>query len=146
VLGAILTMAATQGSPLQGGLLLAVYALGMAAPLFVLAALWDRFELGRRSWLRGRVLRLGPVTVHTTSLVSGLLFVAIGILFLRFDGTAGITGVLGLGDTTDLEFEAQRWIGEVTAAVPAWALPAGVALLAGLVAWRRSRRGDSGLT
>jgi cytochrome c biogenesis protein CcdA len=146
VLGAILTMAATQGSPLQGGLLLAVYALGMAAPLFVLAALWDRFELGRRSWLRGRVLRLGPVTVHTTSLVSGLLFVAIGILFLRFDGTAGITGVLGLGDTTDLEFEAQRWIGEVTAAVPAWALPAGVALLAGLVAWRRSRRGDSRLT
>lgn len=139
VLGAILTMAATQDSPLQGGLLLAVYALGMAAPLFVLAALWDRFELGRRSWLRGRVLRLGRVTVHTTSLVSGLLFVAIGILFLRFDGTAGITGVLGLGDTTDLEFEAQRWIGEVTAAVPAWALPAGVALLAGVVAWRRTK-------
>lgn len=30
-------------------MLLAVYALGMAAPLFVLAALWDRFDLGSRS-------------------------------------------------------------------------------------------------
>ncbi|HEX6248926.1 MAG TPA: cytochrome c biogenesis CcdA family protein [Nocardioidaceae bacterium] len=140
VLGAILTMAATQDSPLQGGLLLAVYALGMAAPLFVLAAFWDRFELGRRSWLRGRMLHLGPVTVHSTSLFSGLLFVAIGVLFLRFDGTAGITGVLGLGDTTDLEFEAQRWVAEVTAGIPVWVVPATVAILAGLVAWRRSTR------
>jgi cytochrome c biogenesis protein CcdA len=143
VLGAILTMAATQDSPLQGGLLLAVYALGMAAPLFALAALWDRFDLGRRAWLRGRMLRLGPVHVHTTSLVSGLLFVAIGILFLRFDGTAGITGVLGLGDTTDLEFEAQRWVGEVAASVPLWVLPATVAALASLVAWRRIRSGPT---
>ena len=39
VLGAILTVAATQESPWQGGGLLAVYALGMAAPLFLLAAL-----------------------------------------------------------------------------------------------------------
>jgi cytochrome c biogenesis protein CcdA len=139
VLGAILTMAATQDSPLQGGLLLAVYALGMAAPLFLLATLWDRFELGRKSWLRGRMLHLGPITVHSTSLVSGLLFAAIGILFLRFDGTAGITGVLGLGDTTDLEFEAQRWITDVVSAVPGWAVPATIAVVAALVAWRRSR-------
>ncbi|HEU4514274.1 MAG TPA: cytochrome c biogenesis CcdA family protein [Nocardioidaceae bacterium] len=139
VLGAILTMAATQGSPWQGGLLLAVYALGMAAPLFVLAGLWDRFDLGRKSWLRGRMLRLGPITVHSTSLVSGLLFVAIGILFLRFDGTAGITGVLGLGDTTDLEFEAQRWIADVASTVPVWAVTAGIAIVAALVAWRRGR-------
>jgi len=83
VLGAILTMAATQDSPVHGGLLLAVYALGMAAPLFALAALWDRFELGRRRWLRGRLLRLGRFEVHTTALVSGVLFVVIGVLFLR---------------------------------------------------------------
>lgn len=139
VLGAILTMAATQDSPLEGGLLLAVYALGMAAPLFLLAALWDRFQLGRKAWLRGRMLSLGPLRVHSTSLVSGLLFVGIGVLFLRFDGTAGITGVLGMGDTTDLEFEAQRWISEVTSTVPGWVLPAIVAVGAGLVAWRRNR-------
>lgn len=139
VLGAILTMAATQESPVQGGLLLAVYALGMAAPLFLLAALWDRFELGRRGWLRGRLLSLGPVQVHTTSLVSGLLFVVIGVLFLRYDGTAGITGVLGMGDTSDLEFTAQQTVTAWLADVPAWAVPAAIACGAALLAWRRSR-------
>jgi cytochrome c biogenesis protein CcdA len=143
VLGAILTMAAAQGSPVLGGLLLAVYALGMAAPLFVLAALWDRFGLGSRTWLRGRMVALGPIRVHSTSLVAGLLFVAIGVLFLRFDGTAGITGFLGLGDTTDLEFEAQQWVAAVAAAVPTWTLPLLVALVAAGVAWRRSRAAGS---
>lgn len=139
VLGAILTMAATQDSPLRGGFLLAVYALGMAFPLFVLALLWDRFELGHRGWLRGRTLALGPLRVHTTSLVSGLLFVAIGGLFLTFDGTAGLTGTLGLGDTTDFEFEAQRWVTEAAASVPVWAIPGVIAVVAGAVAWRRRR-------
>ncbi len=139
VLGAILTMAATQGSPAQGGALLAVYALGMAAPLFVLALLWDRFDLGRRRWLRGRLLRLGPVRVHSTSLVSGVLFVVIGALFLRFDGTAGITGVLGLGDTSDLEFAAQQAVSDLASAIPDWTAPGAIAVVAGLVAWRRSR-------
>ncbi len=139
VLGAILTMAATQHSPLSGGLLLATYALGMAAPLFVLAALWDRLDLGGKRWLRGKTLQLGPARVHSTSLVSGVLFVVIGILFLRYDGTAGITAVLGLGDTSDLEFAAQHAISQLTAAIPAWTLPAAVAALAGVIAWRRAR-------
>ena len=139
VLGVILTVAATRESPAQGGILLAVYALGMAAPLFALAALWDRWDLGRRRWLRGRLLRLGPLQVHTTSLASGLLFVAIGVLFLRYDGTAGVTGVLGLGDTSDVEFRAQQWASAVSAALPSWSAPAGVALLASLVAVRRAR-------
>jgi len=140
VLGAILTMAATQETPVQGGLLLATYALGMAAPLFMLAALWDRLDVGGRRWLRGRRIRLGPLRVHSTSLVSGVLFVVIGVLFLRYDGTAGITGSFGLGDTTDLEFRLQRLVSDLAPAVPLWALPVAVAVTAGAVAWRRSRR------
>ncbi|WP_444965516.1 cytochrome c biogenesis CcdA family protein [Segeticoccus rhizosphaerae] len=142
VLGAILMLAATQDSPLRGGVLLAAYAVGMALPLFVLAWFWDRYELGRRAWLRGRELALGPVRLHTTNLVAGLLFVAIGALFLRFDGTAGITGVLGLGDTTDLEVRAQELVTRLATAIPAWALPAAVAILAGTIAWSRMRRTD----
>ena len=138
VLGAILTVAATT-SPAGGAVLLAVYALGMAAPLFLLAALWDRLGAERRTWVRGRPLRLGPVRTHTTSLLAGLLFIAIGALFLRYDGTAGITGVLGLGDTTDLEVTAQaaitRWFG----GIPVPVIAAGVALVAVVVALRRTR-------
>lgn len=140
VLGAILTMAATT-SVAGGALLLAVYALGMVAPLFLLAYLWDRWGLARRSWVRGRVVRLGPVQTHTTSLVSGALFVVIGVLFLRYDGTSGIIGVLGLGDTSGFETAAQealsRWLG----AVPVWLVSLAVAAVAATVALRRSRAG-----
>ena len=137
VLGAILTVAATQDSPWQGGALLAVYALGMAAPLLVLAAVWDRFDLGSRRWLRGRTLSLGTVRVHTTSLVAGLLFIAVGVVFLRYDGTAGLTGSLGFGDLTDLEYAAQQTVTEWAARVPVWALLLAVFLTAASVAWRR---------
>ncbi len=142
VLGAILTVAATQSSPWRGGALLAVYALGMAAPLLVLAAIWDRFELGGRRWLRGRTLTCGPLRVHTTAAAAGVLFVIIGVVFLRYDGTAGITGAFGIGDTVDLEFNAQQAVAEWAAAVPDWLLPAIILIGALTVAWRRRDDGS----
>ncbi len=138
VLGGILTLAATT-SVAGGAVLLAVYALGMAAPLFVLAFLWDRAGLARRSWVRGRALRLGPVRTHTTSLVSGGLFVVIGVLFLRYQGTAGVVGLFGLGDTSGLEVSAQQALTDWIGALPGWAIPAAVALVAAGVALSRSR-------
>lgn len=147
VLGAILTVAATQDSPLAGGSLLAAYALGMTAPMFAMALAWDRFRLDRRRWLRGRTVTIGPITTHTTSVASGLLFIAIGALFLRYDGTAGLTGSFGLGDTTDLEYSAQEAISTWSAAVPAWLLPLVIAVISTTVAWRRracSRKSDAG--
>ncbi|PZH17352.1 cytochrome C biogenesis protein CcdA [Streptomyces sp. NTH33] len=96
ILGGILTVAALDGSPLHGGLLLALYALGMAVPMFGLALLWDRYDLGRRRWLRGRALRLGPLTVHSTSLVGGCVFMLLGAVFLLFDGTSALPSLLGV--------------------------------------------------
>lgn len=138
-LGAILTVAATSRTPAHGGALLAVYAVGMAAPLFVLAALWDRYRLGSRSWLRGRMLTVGRFEVHSTSLVSGLLFVAIGVLFLWFDGTAGILAGTGV-DTTELEFAAQESVVRVLSGIPAWSVLAVVAVGAAGLAWRGWRQ------
>jgi hypothetical protein len=119
-----------------------VYALGMAAPLLVLAAMWDRLRLGERRWIRGRLLAVGPIRVHTTSLAAGALFVVIGVLFLRFDGTAGVTGFLGAGEAVDLEFAAQRAVTDWAAGLPVWLLPAGVLLVAAPVAWRRMRSAE----
>src|ERR687895_2140418 len=70
ILGSVLTVAATSGSALRGAGLLATYAAGMAAPLFIMALLWDRLDLGRR-WLRGREISLGALRLHTTNLLSG---------------------------------------------------------------------------
>jgi cytochrome c biogenesis protein CcdA len=90
ILGAVLTVAATSGSALRGAGLLATYAAGMAAPLFIMALLWDHLDLGRRSWLRGREVSLGALRLHTTNLLSGLMFVAIGVLFVVSEGTSSL--------------------------------------------------------
>ncbi|WP_327091461.1 cytochrome c biogenesis CcdA family protein [Nonomuraea sp. NBC_01738] len=86
ILGAVLTVAAASGDTLRGAVLLAVYAAGMAAPLLVMAWLWERFDLGRRGWLRGRGISVGRFRLHSTTTLSGLVFVALGVMFLAFDG------------------------------------------------------------
>ncbi|MEU1896389.1 cytochrome c biogenesis CcdA family protein [Streptomyces pristinaespiralis] len=140
ILGSVLTVAAVSGSPVYGGLLLAVYALGMAVPLFVLTLLWERFDLGRRRWLRGRTLRAGRFELHTTSLLSGLFFVVLGTLFLVFDGTTALPGLLSVDDS----FAVEEWASGVGGAIPDWALLAlVVTATAVIVAVRlRAGRGD----
>ena len=128
LLGAVLTVAATGGQASYGGLLMAVYAFGMALPLFVLALLWERFDLGNRGWLRGREIVIGPLRTHTTALISGLLFIGIGLLFLLTDGTANLGGVVGV----DGQFSMQVWLGEISDKVPDTTLVIGLLLLAAL--------------
>ncbi|GHB24264.1 cytochrome c biogenesis CcdA family protein [Streptomyces chryseus] len=136
ILGSVLTVAAVSGSPVYGGLLLAVYALGMAVPLFVLALLWERFELGKRHWLRGRTFRVGRFELHTTSLLSGLFFVALGTLFLVFDGTTALPGLLDVDDS----FAVEEWVGGLGASVPDAVLLTGVVAVVGAVLALRARR------
>ena len=47
LLGAVLTMAAVGGSPLNGALLLACFEAGMVVPLLVLAWLWQGIDIAR---------------------------------------------------------------------------------------------------
>lgn len=132
ILGAVLTVAAVGGNPLRGAVLLGIYALGMAAPLFALALLWQRFDLGRRTWLRGREFRLGPLRLHTTSTISGLLFVAVGVVFLLFDGTAAF-----LAPNARMALAVENTVAALGAHVPdtvvLFALAAAVAVT---VTWR----------
>ncbi|MGW7367466.1 cytochrome c biogenesis CcdA family protein [Streptomyces sp. NPDC054841] len=137
ILGSVLTVAALSGSPAYGGLLLAVYALGMAVPLFVLALLWERYELGTRKWLRGRTLRIaGRFELHTTSVLSGLFFIALGALFLAFDGTTALPGILSVDDS----FAVEQWASAAGRAIPDWALLTLVVAIAAIVLAVRSRR------
>ena len=138
ILGAVLTVAAASGEALRGAGLLATYALGMAAPLFLLASLWDRLDLGRRRWLRGRELALGRFRIHTTSLVSGVMFVGLGVLFIAYEGTTALTGFYASRGAEDLALAAERWAGSVAHAVPDWLVLAILAALAvSVLAYRR---------
>ena len=125
ILGAVLTVTAVSGSPLYGASMLAVYALGMALPLFLLALLWDRFDLGSRGWLRGRALTLGKLRLHTTSVLSGLFFIGVGVLFLLFNGTGALPGILD----ADAEFRIEEWVAGVGNGVPDFVLVAVIALV-----------------
>ncbi|MFD0148771.1 cytochrome c biogenesis CcdA family protein [Streptomyces sp. NPDC127132] len=138
ILGSVLTVAALSGSPAYGGLLLAVYALGMAVPLFVLALLWERYDLGRRRWLRGRPLRVGPLTLHSTSVLSGLFFIALGTLFLVFDGTTALPGLLSV----DESFAVEERVAGLGRAVPDWALLVAVVAVVAVGLALRGRRGS----
>ncbi len=87
ILGALLTLLATQGiAVLQGAVLAFVYALGLGMPLILMATFFSRLGRGSRFWqfMRGRAieLNLGFTTLHlhTTSLASGLLLVVVGAL------------------------------------------------------------------
>lgn len=135
VLGAVLTVAAT-GTVARGALLLACYALGMAAPMFVLAALWDRFDLGRRPWLRGRPYAVGPLRLHTTSTVSGMLFIGIGVLFIAYDGTAALTGLPGMAWLEEAAYRVQGPLLALDARVDLAVLALAAVALAGAVAVR----------
>ncbi|HEU5088846.1 MAG TPA: cytochrome c biogenesis protein CcdA, partial [Roseiflexaceae bacterium] len=73
ILGALLTMLATQGfAVLQGAVLAFIYALGLGTPLIVVAGLFSRLGSGSRfwGWMKGRgvEVNLGFTTLylHTT--------------------------------------------------------------------------------
>ena len=142
ILGAVLTVAAASGGALRGALLLAVYAAGMAAPLFLMALFWERFGLGNRRWLRGReIFSLGPFSLHTTNLVSGAMFVLLGVLFIAYEGTSALSGLYESNGATDLAFAAERWANNVAQGIPGMTILAVVAvLLAALLLRRRLRR------
>ncbi|HEY8601293.1 MAG TPA: cytochrome c biogenesis protein CcdA [Thermomicrobiales bacterium] len=87
ILGAILTLLAAQGSSIaQGALLAFVYALGLGAPLIVVASFFDRLGTGSRFWrlLKGRgwAVSVGRATLHlhSTGIASGLLLIGMGAL------------------------------------------------------------------
>ena len=87
ILGALLTMLATQGmAVIQGAILSFIYALGLGAPLILVATFFGRLGPGSPVWrvLRGRgfALNLGVTTLHlhTTSVISGLLLIMMGML------------------------------------------------------------------
>lgn len=97
ILGAILTLAVAQGNAWNAGLMLAVYGLGMVAPLTVLAALWNKLSPRAISMLRGRGFRFLGRELHTTSVITGLLITAVGVVFWTTNGLVSAPSLLPAG-------------------------------------------------
>ena len=108
ILGSILVLAAAGGQPVRGGLLLAVYALGMVVPLILLSLVWERLGERAHRWLRGRAIHVGRLTFHSTSLVSGLLLAAVGIVMVVASGALVESTTLALWGA-----RAEEWATDV---------------------------------
>lgn len=141
ILGAILTLAMAQSNPWSAGAMLAVYGAGMVVPLILIAALWRRMSDRSRRMLRGR----RPFTVlgrefHTTSVITGVLIIAVGVLFWLTNGLVTMPALI----PTDV----QAWIQERSALLAdpvfdiiAVLVLAGVALTVWALRQRRTTRG-----
>lgn len=88
ILGALLTLlAATSGiAIIQGAVLAFIYALGLGTPLILLATFFNRLGNGSKFWqmIRGKGFTVSlfgrSLYLHSTSLLSGLLMVIMGVL------------------------------------------------------------------
>src|SRR5699024_11767746 len=81
ILGAVLTLAATSGNAVVSALILSAYGAGMVLPLVIIVLLWNKLGQRGQSALRGRVFTFLGRQWHTTSVVTGLLVILVGIVF-----------------------------------------------------------------
>jgi cytochrome c-type biogenesis protein len=88
ILGALLTLLATTSGVaiLQGAVLAFIYSLGLGTPLILLSTFFNRLGSGSSFWkmIRGRGFEVSlfgrSLYLHSTSLISGLLMVLMGVL------------------------------------------------------------------
>ena len=118
ILGSVLTVAAAGDNALRGGGLLAIYALGTVLPLFIIASLWDTTGIGKAKWLRGWGVRIGPLAIHSTNLIAGTVFVLLGLAFIFLDGTNALSSVYADLGFTELSFQADERIKDLTSWIP----------------------------
>lgn len=131
LLGGVLTIAGASGGAAQGAILLAIFGLGMAAPLFVLALAWDRLGTAGRGRLRGREIQLGPVRRHTSVLASSLLFIILGLAFVAFQGGNALGAAYEALGAADLSLRIESAVRDLASSAPAMlvaivVLPVGV--------------------
>ena len=97
ILGAVLTLALGQADVMRSGLLLAVYGAGMVVPLMLLAAIWDGLGGRGRALLRGRTFTVAGRELHSTSVVTGLVIMALGVLFWVTNGLVTLPSLVPTG-------------------------------------------------
>lgn len=135
ILGAVLTLAAAQGDVFSAGGLLAVYGAGMVLPMLLIAALWQRLGTQGRTALRGRTFTVLGREWHTTSVITGLLIIAVGVLFWTTNGLVGAPELL--------PYDAQTWLQEAAAGLANPVLDVvALVVIAGVVlaVWERRQR------
>lgn len=115
ILGAILTLAATQSSPILAFILLGVYALGLVVPLFLLAYGFERFHWTRSRWVQGAIVTI-PLPggrqhhLHTSSIIAAGLFAFLAWVFWFGGGTCTFIAPVARLGLADVVYDANAWL------------------------------------
>jgi len=112
ILAAVLVLASSSSSATDASLLLAMYGIGLSVPLILLSRYIESIDRKTsKVWrfLRGRNIRLGTaeygISVHSTTLISGALFIVVGLLI----ATGTMTSINEYIATTDLQKALYRF-------------------------------------
>lgn len=91
IIGAILTLASTSSNSIMAVLMLLTYAFGLVLPLFIIAWFFDRYNFAGSKIIQGKSwdIALGGKTfyLHTTNIITSVLFIGVGIVFIVSKGT-----------------------------------------------------------
>ena len=106
----IFVMASTTHSAYQGGVLLFIYSLGLSLPLMLLSTYLQKSKSSIvYKILKGKAYEVkigsGTIRIHTNSLISGLLFVVIGVLIL----SGILTSINSIGANISVLQKLQVW-------------------------------------
>jgi len=86
ILASLFIIASQSSAAITGGVLLFLYALGLAIPLILISLFFDKLDQNGRFWrfLQGKEWKIKilnkEIAIHSTSLISGILLVIIGLL------------------------------------------------------------------
>ncbi len=125
VLAGVLTLTALSSGLFQALILSLVYVFGMVFPLFILAFFWESFNFSESRLVRGITFRFKlfnkQLIIHSTNLITGFVFLIIGVYILYLATTNQITSVT----PSQTQFVAimtliQRKILNLTSGVPDW--------------------------
>jgi hypothetical protein len=116
----------------------------MAFPLFVMALLWDRFNLGERRFLKARPVRLHlgarTLATNTVNLVVAAGFTAMGLFVMYLAGSGTMTSGPGFQVAFGRRLASVfGWVEEATAPIPDAALGFVVLALAGVFVYATLR-------
>src|SRR3989344_4725014 len=84
VLAGVMTLAVISGTFWKALIVVFAYVFGMTFPLFMTAYFYDKYKIEHSKIIRGKLIRLNLgikiLTVHTTNLVSAVIFMVMGLV------------------------------------------------------------------
>jgi hypothetical protein len=86
VLAGAMTLAVISGAFWKALIVVFAYVFGMVFPLFIGAYFYDSFKIENMRIIKGKLIRLDlgikKITVHTTNLVSAIIFMVMGLVLV----------------------------------------------------------------